>query len=156
MEYKLPSLGTQDHTRSLPLPHFKQHRALSRSVSISEFTTFFKVSCAANFALVSADTNACWHFVNLPHKVQEPSLSLVQPCLGSSVAQGIQLHQKIFCIQHGIASVHESLQSVDSSQSSPSEFPQISSWICGLFQNICHFYEGGARLQPVCRIATVS
>lgn len=69
MEYKLPSLGTQDHTRSLPLLHFKQRSTLSHSVSISEFTTFFKVSCAADFMLVSADTNAWWHFVNLPHKV---------------------------------------------------------------------------------------
>lgn len=104
MEYKLLSLGTLDHTRSLPLPHFKQRSALSRSVSISEFTTFFKVSCAANFTLVSADTNACWHFVNLPHKVWEPSLSLVQFHLGSSVAQGIHcalentLHPTQYCL----------------------------------------------------------
>lgn len=69
MGYKLPSLRTQDHTGSFPLLHFKQQSALSRSVSVSVFAAFFNMSCAANFAWVSADIDAWWHFVNLPHKV---------------------------------------------------------------------------------------
>lgn len=58
MGYKLSSLRTQDHTGSFPLLHFKRQRALSRSVSVSVFAAFFNMSCAADFAWVSADTDA--------------------------------------------------------------------------------------------------
>lgn len=72
--YKLPSLRTQDHIGSFPLLHFKRPSALSHSVSVSVFAAFFNVSRAASFAWVSADVDAWWRFVNLPHNTQEPSL----------------------------------------------------------------------------------
>lgn len=55
---KLPSLRTQDHTGSFPLLHFKQQSTSSRSVSVGVFAAFFNLSCAANIAWVSADTDA--------------------------------------------------------------------------------------------------